>query len=344
MELYVLNKNYEKIDTIDYAESIIWTKRYCDTGDCEVYAPADSHLIQVLKKKNLLQRADKPQDVMQIQAVKIETDVENGSHITATGKTLDTLMRQRIIWKQTNLSGKVDDCTKKILNENLINPSDSDRKISGVYFESAITSAPTIRKQITGDNLLDAVKELAGTYKYGYDATYTDTGIKIRIYKGVDRSGNVIFSPNMDNLLQSEYSSNVEEFKNVALVAGEGEGAKRRTYKVGTAAGLDRYEQYIDARDISSNTDDGTITTAEYNKLLEAKGQEKLAETVVQEKFAGTVDADINYKFETDYNLGDIVQIINEYGISAKARITEIIESWDDTGYTCIPTFDTEEV
>ena len=64
----------------------------------------------------------------------------------------------------------------------------------------------------------------------------------------------------------------------------------------------------------------------------------------MQEKFAGTVEPDINYKYKKDYNLGDIVKIINEYGLSAKARITEVIESWDESGYTCIPTFDTEEV
>ena len=73
MELYVLNANYEKIATIDYAESVIWTKRYCNTGDCEVYLPVESNALAVLKKRNILQRSDKPRDIMQIQTVKIET-------------------------------------------------------------------------------------------------------------------------------------------------------------------------------------------------------------------------------------------------------------------------------
>lgn len=343
MELYVLNANYEKIATIDYAESIIWTKRYCNTGDCEVYLPVKSNALAVLKKRNILQRSDKPQDIMQIQTVKIETDTEKGNYMTVTGKTMDVLLKQRIIWQQTNISGSVIDGAKRLIDENLINPSNDLRKIAGVSFENSITNAPQLEKQITGDNLLDAVIELLSTYKYGYDAIYSN-GVIIKTYQGVDRSEGIVFSPDMDNLLESEYSSSIEEYKNVALVAGEGEGVSRRTYEVGTAAGYDRFEQYVDARDISSDTDDGTLSDAEYNKMLAAKGQEKLAETTVQEKFAGTVEPDINYKYKKDYNLGDIVKITNEYGLSAKARITEVIESWDETGYTCIPTFDTEEV
>lgn len=343
MELYVLNQNYEKIAVIDYAKSIIWTKRYCETGDCEIYLPAETDALAILKKRNILQRADRPTDIMQIQTVRVATDEEKGNYMTVTGKTMDILLAQRIIWTQTNLSGSVVDCTKKILNENLIKPSNSARKIAGVTFESGIKNSESVKKQITGDNLLDAFIELLTTYKYGYKATY-EKGIKITAYQGVDRSGSVVFSPDIDNLIESEYSSSVEEYKNVALVAGEGEGVSRKTYTVGSAAGYDRFEEYVDARDISSDTDNGTLSNAEYNKLLATKGQEKLAETIVQEKFSGTIEPGINYAYGIDYDLGDIVKMINEYGMSANARITEVIESWDESGYTCIPTFDTEEV
>ena len=44
------------------------------------------------------------------------------------------------------------------------------------------------------------------------------------------------------------------------------------------------------------------------------------------------------------YNLGDIVQIENEYGIQATARILEIIDCEDESGYSTVPTFSTWEV
>ena len=54
--------------------------------------------------------------------------------------------------------------------------------------------------------------------------------------------------------------------------------------------------------------------------------------------------SDGNYVLNKDYFLGDIVQVINEYGISATPRIIEIIESEDENGTSVVPTFSTWEV
>ena len=113
---------------------------------------------------------------------------------------------------------------------------------------------------------------------------------------------------------------------------------------MGNASGPARIEDYIDARDISSSTEGGTLTPAQYNDLLISRGQEKLAELKEVLSYNGQVEPTINYKFEYDYFLGDIIEIINEYGTGNAARITEIIESWDENGYTLVPTFNTQEV
>ena len=52
----------------------------------------------------------------------------------------------------------------------------------------------------------------------------------------------------------------------------------------------------------------------------------------------------LTYIYKQDYNLGDVVTLMNGYGIEIHPRITEIIENWDDNGYTIIPTFEEEEV
>ena len=44
------------------------------------------------------------------------------------------------------------------------------------------------------------------------------------------------------------------------------------------------------------------------------------------------------YKYGTDYNLGDKVQVENEYGISGTAVVTEVTEVEDETGYNVYPT------
>lgn len=56
--------------------------------------------------------------------------------------------------------------------------------------------------------------------------------------------------------------------------------------------------------------------------------------------FTADVVPDLTFKYKTDYFLGDIVKIENEYGISASTRITEVLESWDVNGYTLELKFD----
>ena len=110
---------------------------------------------------------------------------------------------------------------------------------------------------------------------------------------------------------------------------------KRVTY--GSSAGLDRYELYVDARDVSSQVEEGE--TIDYDAVLTARGVEALAEYGVIESFEGQVEPHYSYKYGKDYYLGDIVQVVNEYGISSSARVTEVIETFDQDGYSIIPTF-----
>ena len=62
-----------------------------------------------------------------------------------------------------------------------------------------------------------------------------------------------------------------------------------------------------------------------------AEGKEKLAEQSGVLSFEGEIDTS-NYKYKEDYDVGDIVTVKNQYGITTNARITEVIETWDNTG------------
>ena len=74
------------------------------------------------------------------------------------------------------------------------------------------------------------------------------------------------------------------------------------------------------------------------------QGRDALSEHVILTTFDGSVEPYASYKYGKDYFLGDIVTVRNEYGIETSARITEVIESFDENGYTLIPTFEYEEV
>lgn len=349
MDIYVLNRHFEKIGIIDYCASIIWTRRYCNEGDCELYLPADEEALNLLKVGRFLKREDSEGSLMLITSVSVDSDIENGNFLTVKGLGAEHLISNRIVWSQTTLNGTVGECVTEILTDNLINPSDEDRRMD--FFDILDTSegTETVTKQYTGDNLLAAVIELLKTFQLGFSVDFDGQKLGFLIYRGIDRSFRqnqnsfVVFSPEYDNFLNSSSSESIETFKNVALVAGEGEGSARKKAEVGTATGLDRVEIFVDARDISSTTSGGTLSDDEYLALLAEKGAAALAESKNEFTYEGEILPEVTFIYGIDYDLGDIVETIDFYGNQNACRITEIIESWDENGYTIIPTFEIEE-
>lgn len=81
-----------------------------------------------------------------------------------------------------------------------------------------------------------------------------------------------------------------------------------------------------------------------YSVYLLNRGYEKLAEYGTVVSFEGSVEPSTTFKYKEDYFLGDLVTVENEYGISVKARIVEVVEVCDDNGYSIEPKFEYLEV
>lgn len=78
---------------------------------------------------------------------------------------------------------------------------------------------------------------------------------------------------------------------------------------------------------------------AEYITQLQAKGKEAMAETKVTKAFEGEIDATRQFVYGKDFTIGDLVQVVNEYGMEAKSRVSELIQSQDVNGESIHPTF-----
>lgn len=344
MDLYILDKTFKPIALIDNAASVIWADRYYDTGDFEIYIPASIKNLSILQEEYYVKRMDSDM-VGIIEKINLKTDVENGDYLIASGRDLKSILERRIIWNQSNLSGKVEMILRQLINENVINPTIAARKIPNVKLGSIKGFTETADFQVTGDNLLDKVIELCKAAEIGWKVTLDEeVQLVIEFYQGTNRSYSqsanpyVVFSPTFDNLLTTETQQDITTYKNAALVAGEGEGSARRTVALGTASGMSRRELYVDARDISSN--DGEITSSQYTELLKQRGSEKLAAAVKTLGVSGTAETALTYKLNEDYFLGDTVAVENEYGIKANSKILEVIECEDQNGLSIIPTFE----
>lgn len=337
MNVYVLNRSFEPVAVIDCYKSLIWTKRYYTCGDFELYVPADESLLQYFQPDYFLTRDD-DDSVMVIERLEIQTDVENGDYYIVSGRSLESVLARRIVGSQTIINNAdVVQGLKELVTE-------WTNGFPNFVIDDSLTYAQYLRTQITGDVLLDAVSSICTRFGIGLKMTLSGTTMTLSFYEGSEVD--VIFSPEFDNLTNSKYVFDITNYANFAKVMGEGTGLNRLAVIINRttpgATGLARREIYVDARDISRN--DGAISTTDYLPMLIERGWEKLAEHEVTKTFEAEIEPQTSFVYKVDYNLGDIVTVTNEYGVTAKPRIVEIVESWDDTGYTAIPTFDSLEI
>lgn len=350
MEPLIMNENFETIGVLDTFESLIWTDRFSAYGDFEIYTSANKSIIDIAKPNYYLW-SESSEHSMIIEDLNLEASVEFGNHYTVTGRSLESILTRRIVWKQTVLDGYLEGQIKKLLNENVIAPSDQNRKIPNFVFEESedpFIEALQIQSQFTGDVVYDAIKKICDTVNIGFKITFNDQNqFVFKLYSGSDRSYDqisnpyVVFSPNFENIINSNYTESYRALATVGLVAGEGEGSARKTAVVGdnTSSGMNRRETFIDARDISSQVDGGTLTNAQYNSMLVSRGNERMTENTVVKAFDGEVETTKLYHYGEDFFMGDIVQLENEYGSNSKVRITEYIYSENKEGYSAYPTF-----
>lgn len=354
MELLVLNEKFETIGVMDTYESIIWTDRYSEYGDFEIYTTPSLSLINMLKMDQYLYNSDS-EHVMIIEDHKIETDTEFGNHLTVTGRSLESLLDRRIVWSTITLDGYLEGQIEKLLNENVIQPKDEKRKIPNFVFVKSgdeRIEKLKINAQYTGDNIYDLIKKLCEIMDLGFKITMDEQNrFLFQFYMGEDRSYNqeknayVVFSPNFENIISSDYYESKRDYRNITLVAGEGENVNRRTLIVGNqnVSGIKRRELYSDARDISSTTSGSSFTDAQYNKLLQTRGEEKLSDYKIKKTFEGQMETTQLYRYKEHFFMGDIVQLENEFGMNSRVRIIEYIKSENKNGIESYPTFEVLE-
>ena len=353
MDIWVFNEQFEFIRLVDVYESFIWNEKYIGYGDFELYMYASYDLIMDLRQNYYLKIADSDQ-VMIIEDIEISNDIEKGSKIKFSGRSLESILDRRIIWKKTTLDGSLQVGIKKLIDENIISPEPDEngrsRKIENFIFEDSTDPAITdltLTAQYTGDNIYEVINKICETCGIGFRVRLNSNNqFVFSLYKGIDRSyaqtinSYVVFSSEFDNIINTDYFESQKEYKNVTLVLGEDKDEERKRRAVGNAVGLARRELYTDARDIQSEKGEGeTYTDDEYNAMLDQRGYEKLIEKVEAKAFEGNIEPNGIYVYKKDFFKGDIVQIVGNFGIQFRVRIDEIIRSVDENGFEVYPTF-----
>ena len=355
MDITVLNSALEKIAIIDNYSSLIWTDRYFDAGDYEISSRPTQTILSALLQGTYLSIPDSDR-LMMIGPMEIKTDEENGPELISKGSSLEWILSYRILYENVVLSGNLQDNIYLLLLQNALNSTDPYRNFQNLIFTEStdpLVTGLTIEQECEeGSYLYEVIADICASNGIGFKITLTEDGhFNFQLYSGVDRSSgqltnpHVIFSPNFENLVNSDYHSSSENQKTVALVAGEtGVGNVRTKILVecpeGAGSDLLRKEFFVNANDVRRNLDDGTaLSDEDYEVQLFAKGIEELSKNTSITSFDGALNTHHTYKLGDDFNLGDIVEIENEFGLYSNGRISEIIFSNNENGYAVYPTF-----
>ena len=241
------------------------------------------------------------------------------------------------------------------------------------------TETDTFSGDFQGETVQDVLEEICGTLGYGYSLTMnlTTRVPHFRFFKGTDRSWAqtenpwVVYSPKLDTLLTSEFVIDYSESSTSFIICGEeaSQTINPTTEEVfdwpqvwiatdDDSTGWDRREEFIDASSVSRWSGDYIFGTFEpkkpedvthgwkklplswYVSLLMSKTEAvRMEEKESVLKFEATGDHNVQWHLNEDMFLGDIVQVINEYGVGARCRISETTLSHDRNGLKFYPTF-----
>lgn len=348
MELYIFESNLNLIGVIDNYISLNWTRKYYNTGNFQLVIPATSKNCEILKLDNIIYKKGST-EAGYIESINIEINEQGQEIITVKGYLLTGYLGHRLNLGVLTFKGTVEDLMRKLVNDNCIAPADEKRKLPNWELGAKNNFTENIECQDSYSDIETFLSELAINNDIGYRAKfdYRNKKIIFETYKGVDRSykknasiAPIIFSRDFENILSQYYCSDNQNLKNVGVIAGEGEGINRTIVSIGDEAGIKRREIFIDARDLQSETEDGTINTEDYKKLLINRGNERLSNFKAINTFESMINNSSNNKYKEDFDLGDIVTVIDKtWGVKIDARITEVEEVYNENTLDIYITF-----
>lgn len=335
MILHIFDQQFNLIGMLDNYISLIWTEDYYNRGSFTLVCVDNKENIDLLQMNYYIYQPGK-NTAMVIRYLKYESEV---SRIEANGYTTLDLLSRRIVFPVQTVYNV--ETGMYALVERLLKGSESDRNI-GNFTTARITGGLqgytyTHETQFTGTDLLEALTTLGEESGLGFYMAFDWRNKRhvFTVYQGKDRTFGqkentpAIFSAEFVNLKSMIIIDDMSIFKNVAYVAGAGEGIARKYVVVGNAEGLDRYELYVDARDLQQEyTDDNgnevSLTDAQYVTLLSSRGLQKLNEHLRAKSFNGEVDA---FDFGKEYYLGDKISAKStQYNSRIDARIMQYTE------------------
>jgi Siphovirus ReqiPepy6 Gp37-like protein len=345
MDIYVYDKSFNALGIIDRFTSLIWKRKYYKSGSFELHlflpqASKDAlYLIGLLQKGNILMKEDSPEEAGYIEDIIL--DDAGSETIVVKGYFVDNLIKERFVWMMHSYSGTIEEVMKNFVSNNCILPENPNRVVPNLVLSNARGVTKQANEVNSFGSLNELMEELAVKYDVGWRVLFDLVNKKyvFDVFEGKDSSVNqtknphTIFSIDYENVLNQTYSDSYSNYRNMALIGGQGEGAERKFAIINDElTGFERRELFVDAKDIVQEKEDGSpLTDQEYEAILIERGKSKLSELTPIQTFKSGISVLSNLIYKQDFDLGDKVTIQNNrWGITINTRITSIDEVYEN--------------
>lgn len=355
---------------IDDYISALWVERYDEPGDFEITIIPTDESVKYVKANNYLLNPESER-IMMIEKIELSVTENNEKHLKASGRSMEAVLDRRVVGIQTLFRNNLEDGVRQIIAHCFTNPNYlqeegiSHQKVEYITFtysrDSKINTITVNTEFDQGTDILTIVQNLCQSKDLGFKAYFDPPNvydkITFKLFIGTDRSTSqatnpknpfIIFSKNMDNLTSTTFVSDVSTFKNHVFVKGHYDGDEtywEMDYVENLTAPREDFIEREEYKSASSQSEvydeDGNkvvMTGPEYRDLLEIEAQDLLKEN----PHVKTMDAEVNdnhYIYGEDYNIGDIVTVVDAFGDSADLRVQEFIRSYSSDGIRAYPTF-----
>lgn len=244
MELYVLDSQLRRSVVVDSFVSCLWTERYNDVGDMTL------NIHSTLANRNLLTTGtylamNRSTRVMEIETVEDKVNQDGSQILVITASSLELLLDDRVArdsvsitngmnaepkWMITGLPAAIArQIFQNVLVDCLLDSGDylPFYTVGNLYPADTIAEpASSVTASLDIQTVLDALKTICQTYDLGFRITRNADNMQLffNVYSGNDRTTGqtvfpaVVFSPQLDNLLDSSYLTSIKQYKNVAYV------------------------------------------------------------------------------------------------------------------------------
>lgn len=336
MEIHVYDRNFRRLGHIENHTSLQWHRKYYECGTFELHCPVTDENLRLLQPGNIITKGDDKREAAVIRGDQTEEESTLVNEITRNGYFLPVYLGDRLTGPLFNFNGTVEDAMQYMINRMEAVPL--------LQLGEKIGDTTKIQFQATYKNVLEYLTKLAKYAEIGFRIVpdFKAKTMTFETYKGVDRTQaqgknpRVIFSESYDNLNQAKHTYSDGTMKTKVIVGGAGDGVNRIYVTVGGGTGFDLREVFLDAKDINQDE----LTEEEYLAALATRGQEYLNENKVLENFEAEAEADVNFTYREDYDLGDIVTVKKKkWNTTQNLRITELCEVYEYGGMYVVPTF-----